>query len=60
MAYKTEIIENCKNILTDEGIGYMDYIVSLQGPTFIFTKEGKKKLTKEIEKRIKELGILIL
>jgi hypothetical protein len=38
----------------------MDYITSLQGPTFIFTTEGRKKLTAEISKAIKELGIKIL
>jgi hypothetical protein len=38
----------------------MDYITSLQGPTFIFTTGGRKKLTAEISKAIKELGIKIL
>jgi hypothetical protein len=43
---KTELIEKGKNILSDAGFAYMDYITSLQGPTFIMTIEGNKKLIK--------------
>lgn len=57
---RTERIERGKNILQDNGFEYMDYITSLQGPTFIFTIEGRKKLTSEISKTLKELGIKIL
>jgi hypothetical protein len=38
----------------------MEYVVSLQGPTFIMTVDGKTKLTKEAEQEIRELGIKIL
>lgn len=57
---KTETIEKGKNILQDNGFVYMDYIPSLQGPTFIFTTEGRKKLTPGIGQALKELGIKIL
>ena len=57
---KTELIEKGKNILSDAGFAYMDYITSLQGPTFIMTIEGSKKLTPEISKEFRELGIKIL
>lgn len=57
---KTELIEKGKNILSDNGFAYMDYITSLQGPTFIMTTEGRKKLTPEIKKELRELGIQIL
>lgn len=58
--HKTETIERGKNLLRDNGFEYMDYIPSLQGPTFIFTTEGRKKLTPEISKGLKEMGIKIL
>ena len=57
---KTELIEKGKNILSDAGFAYMDYITSLQGPTFIMTIEGNKKLTPSIRKEFRELGIKIL
>ena len=57
---KTELIEKGKNILSDAGFAYMDYITSLQGPTFIMTIEGSKKLTPSISKELRELGIKIL
>lgn len=57
---KTELIERGKNILIDNGFVYMDYITSLQGPTFIMTTEGNKKLTPSIRKEFRELGIKIL
>jgi hypothetical protein len=57
---KTELIEKGKNILSDAGFAYMDYITSLQGPTFIMTIEGNKKLTPSIRKELRELGIKIL
>jgi hypothetical protein len=57
---KTATLEKGKNILQDNGFVYMDYITSLQGPTFIFTTGGRKKLTAEISKAIKDLGIKIL
>ena len=57
---KTELIEKGKNILSDAGFAYMDYITSLQGPTFIMTIEGSKKLTPEISKEFREFGIKIL
>lgn len=57
---KTELIEKGKNILSDNGFAYMDYITSLQGPTFIMTIEGRKKLTPSISKELRDLGIKIL
>ena len=57
---KTELIEKGKNILSDAGFAYMDYITSLQGPTFIMTIEGSKKLTPSIRKEFRDLGIKIL
>ena len=57
---KTATLERGKNILQDNGFVYMDYIVSLQGPTLIFTTEGRKKLTSEIRQELTALGIKIL
>ena len=57
---KTATLERGKNILQDNGFVYMDYIASLQGPTLIFTTEGRKKLTSEISQGLAELGIKIL
>lgn len=57
---KTELIERGKNLLSDNGFEYMDYIPSLQGPTFIFTTEGRKKLTSNLSKTLREMGIKIL
>jgi hypothetical protein len=57
---KTELIERGKNLLSDNGFEYMDYIPSLQGPTFIFTTEGRKKLTQNLSKSLREMGIKVL
>ena len=58
--HKTATLEKGKNILQDNGFGYLDYIPSLQGPTLIFTVAGRKKLTSEIKRALTELGIKIL
>jgi hypothetical protein len=57
---KTLTIEKGKNILSDNGFEYMDYIPSRQGPTFIFTVAGRKKLTPQISQALKDLGIKII
>jgi hypothetical protein len=57
---KTELIEKGKNLLSDNGFEYMDYITSLQGPTFIFTISGKKKLTQNLSKTLREMKIKVL
>lgn len=57
---KNRTIEMGKNLLRENGFDYQDYIVSLEGPTLIFTEEGRKKLTTKIRQEIKGLGIKIL
>ena len=57
---KNQIIEQGQAHLTEKGFGPFDYVVSLQGPTFIFSIEGNKKLTDDIRKEIENLGIIIL
>lgn len=58
-----------KRLIIEEGIKFLEergifnqehYIVSLQGPTFIFTSVGSTLLTLGIKKGITERGILIL
>lgn len=58
---KKLIIEVGVKFLEEKGIFNQEhYIVSLQGPTFIFTSVGSTLLTDEIKKGISERGILIL
>jgi|694.fasta_scaffold81825_6 hypothetical protein len=55
---KRTIIDLGKEFLKSKGITDMDYIVSLQGPTLIFT--ANIKLDKETKSRLKEFGFQIL
>lgn len=57
---KNQIIDEGQSYLSNKGFGPFDYIVSLQGPTFIFSIEGNKKLTEEIRKDLESIGIIIL
>lgn len=57
---KRLIIEVGIKFLEGHGIVSNHYVVSLQGPTFIFTSVGSTLLTDEIKKGISERGILIM
>ena len=43
------LIEKVRNELEDRGFNNQDYIISLQGPTLFFTKQGKEKLESKPE-----------
>jgi hypothetical protein len=43
------LIEKVRNELGDSGFNNRDYIISLQGPTLFFTKQGKEKLESKPE-----------
>jgi len=55
---KRDLIDLTKQFLRQEGITDDSYIVSLQGPTFIFT--ANVKLSKEVKKKLKEAGVLVM
>lgn len=55
---KRELIDLTKQFLRSEGISDDSYIVSLQGPTFIFT--SGIKLAKEIKIKLKTAGVLVM
>ena len=58
---KRKIIDAGIKFLEEKGIFNQEhYLVSLQGPTFIFTSVGSTMLTDEIKSGIQERGILIL
>jgi hypothetical protein len=58
---KRQIIDAGIKFLEERGIFNQEhYIVSLQGPTFIFTSVGSTLLTDEIKLGIQERAILIL
>lgn len=57
---KNQIINEGQSYLTGKGFGPFDYVVSLQGPTFIFSIQGNEKLTEEIRKNLENIGIIIL
>ena len=57
---KSEVIELAKIYLEGKEFNSMDYIVSLQGPTLIFTSEGVGKLSPEIRKHLREIGIKVM
>jgi len=57
---KKEVIELAKIYLEGKGFNSLDYIVSLQGPTLIFSAEGEKKLSPEIRKHLREIGIKVM
>lgn len=58
---KRQIIDAGIKFLEERGIFNQEhYLVSLQGPTFIFTSVGSTLLTDEIKLGIQERAILIL
>lgn len=46
------LISKAEQILAKAGLSKSDYIVSLQGPTIIFTKTGKEKLQQDLDLRV--------
>ena len=60
---KTNLIEQAEKTLNEAGITNLDYIMSLQGPTIIFTTgSGRQKFEKNnvLKNTIADLGILTL
>ena len=57
---KSQIINDGQTYLSEKGFGPFDYVVSLQGPTFIFSIQGNEKLSEEIRKNLENIGIIIL
>jgi hypothetical protein len=55
---KRDLIDLTKQFLRQEGITDDSYIISLQGPTFIFT--SGIKLATGIKKKLKEAGVLVM
>jgi hypothetical protein len=44
---KRELIARTESLLKERGFGQEDYIVSLQGPTIIFTTDGLQRLEQD-------------
>ena len=57
---KNEVIELGKIFVDGKDFDPTDYVVSLQGTTFIFTQNGSKKLKSEDRKTLNQMGIKIL
>ena len=51
-------IGKVKNILKKNNFNESDYVISLQGPTVIFTKTGQQKISNDLDVLI-ELSSLI-
>jgi hypothetical protein len=59
---KKNLIKEVEKSLTEAGLTQQDYVISLQGPTLIFSKSGREKFEKDIILRaeILDLGIQLL
>ena len=60
---KTNLIKEAEKTLNEAGITNLDYIMSLQGPTIIFTTGGgRQKFEKNdiLKNTIADLGVLTL
>jgi hypothetical protein len=62
MSSKRLIIEKAEKFLAESGFANTDYVMSLQGPTVIFTQTGLEKFNNDIILRadLMDLGIIIL
>jgi hypothetical protein len=45
---KRNLIEKAEQFLTENGFAREDYIISLQGPTVIFTVGGLEKINRDL------------
>jgi hypothetical protein len=59
---KMNLIKEVEKSLSEAGLSQQDYVISLQGPTLIFSQSGQEKFNNDIILRaeILDLGILIL
>lgn len=59
---KKKQIEKAEAFLKDAGFTNQDYIISLQGPSVIFAKTGKEKLSKDLilKADLMHLGIILV
>jgi hypothetical protein len=59
---KMNLIKEVEKSLSEAGLSQQDYVISLQGPTLIFSQSGHEKFNNDIILRaeILDLGILIL
>ena len=59
---KKNLIKEVEKSLSEAGLSQQDYVISLQGPTVIFSQSGQDKFDNDIILRAEllNLGILIL
>ena len=59
---KKNLIKEVEKSLSEAGLTQQDYVISLQGPTVIFSQSGQDKFDNDIILRAEllNLGILIL
>lgn len=59
---KKNLIKKVEQSLAEAGLSTQDYVISLQGPTLIFSQSGREKFEKAIILRaeILDLGIQLL
>lgn len=59
---KKNLIKKVEQSLAEAGLSTQDYVISLQGPTLIFSQSGREKFEKDIILRaeILDLGIQLL
>jgi hypothetical protein len=57
-----KLIKKIEMYLTEAGLTQQDYVISLQGPTLIFTQGGKEKFDNDpiLRAELFDLGISIL
>lgn len=59
---KKKLIEKAEVFLKESGFTNQDYVISLQGPSVIFTQTGQEKLSKDLilKADLMHLGIVLI
>jgi len=59
---KRKLIERVEKFLSEAGFTNQDYVISLQGPTLIFSKSGQEKFERDsiLRAELLDSGIIIL
>ena len=59
---KKNLIKKVEQSLAEAGLSKQDYVISLQGPTLIFSQSGREKFEKDsiLRAEILDLGIQLL
>ena len=52
---KRILIDKVESILKKEGFDNNDYIISMQGPTVIFSQKGNSKLNTDLKNKLTNL-----